>query len=98
MLKIKSGVTPRNLVIAAAAANVAEKEGFTVVITSGTDGSHKKNSLHYTGDALDLRISNLTTEQRGKLLAGLLTRLGDNYDVILEPDHIHVEYDPDYVV
>jgi hypothetical protein len=93
MLKVKPGVTPKILVIAAAAANTAEKGGFEVVITSGTDGTHKKGSKHYSCDALDLRISNLTTPQRKALIAGLMARLGDDYDIILERDHIHVEHD-----
>ena len=98
MLKVKAGVTPKMLVIAAAAANTAEKGGFEVVITSGTDGQHRRASKHYSGDALDLRISNLTLDQRKALIAGLMTRLGDGYDIVLEPDHIQIEYDPDYMV
>ena len=40
MLKVKRGVTPKNLVIAAAAINSAVQIGLPVdvVITSGTDG------------------------------------------------------------
>jgi hypothetical protein len=93
LIKVKSGVTPKMLVIAAAAANTAEKGGFEVVITSGTDGTHKRGSKHYSGDALDFRTSNLTLEQRKALIAGLMARLGDDYDIILERDHLHVEYD-----
>lgn len=93
MLKVKPGVTPKMLVIAAAAANTAEKGNFEVVITSGTDGEHMKGSKHYTGDALDIRISNLSLSNLKALMTGLATRLGDNYDIILEKDHLHIEYD-----
>lgn len=93
MIKIKTGVRPRNLVIAAALANVSESEKLTLVITSGTDGSHMNSSKHYQGDALDIRISNLTQGQILLVMAGLKARLGKDYDVILESDHIHCEWD-----
>lgn len=69
--------------------------GITPTITSGVDGTHKAGSLHYSGDALDWRIwesnaAGVTSQIVGEL-AGYL---GADYDVILESDHIHVEYDP----
>jgi hypothetical protein len=91
MLKVKAGVTPQNLVIAAAAANVAEALGITLVITSGMDGKHMVGSRHYIGQALDLRRSNLTKPELATVLKALKTRLGKRYDVVLESDHIHVE-------
>ena len=94
MLKVKTGVTPRNLVIAAAIANVGEILGLGMVITSGTDGIHKKGSKHYTGEALDLRISNIPPALIQKVIVNLQKRLGDGYQVIREHDHIHIEYDP----
>lgn len=94
MIKIKDGVTPQLLVIAAALANLAEENGLLLVITSGTDGTHMVGSKHYKGEALDIRISNLTNEEISLVKIGLLTKLGVKYDVILEKDHIHVEYDP----
>lgn len=94
MLKVKTGVTPRNLIIAAAIANVGEILGLGMVITSGTDGIHKKGSKHYTGEALDLRISNIPPALIQKVIVNLQKRLGDGYQVIREHDHIHIEYDP----
>ena len=55
MLKVKGGVLPKNLVIAAAAANAASEMAVTATITSGSDGQHMKGSRHYTYDALDFR-------------------------------------------
>jgi hypothetical protein len=94
MLKVKQGVTPKNLVIAAAAINCADGLDFDVVITSGTDGKHMKGSKHYTGEALDLRTSNIPAHQRKKYVDRLNAKLPE-YDVIDEGDHIHIEYDPD---
>ncbi len=69
------------------------KEG--VVLTSVMDGTHKKGSKHYTGDAIDIRIWNLP-ENISYLQASsdLRTLLGRDYDVVLEKDHIHIEWDP----
>jgi hypothetical protein len=64
----------------------------SMVITSVTDGKHSANSLHYTGDAVDLRLPMQST--RDQIVSQLKTALGDSYDVILEVDHIHIEYDP----
>lgn len=64
----------------------------SLTITSARDGNHMEGSKHYTGDAIDLRIWSIPdpTGMRDELQ----TALGDDYDVILETDHIHVEWDP----
>ena len=64
------------------------------IITSGRDGKHMKNSKHYTGEAIDLRTRDLTRGKATRLLKALRDKLGNKYDVILETDHIHLEYDP----
>jgi hypothetical protein len=94
MIKVKTGVQPKHLVIAAALANVSEILKLELTITSGTDGKHMPGSKHYTGEALDIRTSNLTRTNRERVLVALKGRLGPQYDVVLEKDHIHVEYDP----
>jgi len=70
------------------------KHGKDVVITSGIDGSHKSNSLHYKGRALDLRTRHLSDGQRVEIMTELKARLGPNYDVLFEGNHFHIEYDP----
>lgn len=91
MIRIKDGVTPRNLVIAAAAANVASVLGVDVTITSGTDGKHMDGSKHYTGEALDIRLLGVQTPH---FMDALAARLGAAYQLVLEANHLHVEYDP----
>ena len=61
-----------------------------LVITSGKDGTHGNNSLHYEGKAVDLRTWNVLDA----LVKQLKAHLGPDYDVVLEKDHIHVELDP----
>jgi len=68
--------------------------GYTAVITSGVDGKHAKNSLHYSGRAFDFRTSNIALGDRIPLAATLSDSLGSEFDVVLENDHIHVEHDP----
>ena len=62
-----------------------------LVITSGKDGVHSQHSLHYEGKAVDLRTWNILDS----VIQALKTKLGPEYDVILEKDHIHVEWDPE---
>lgn len=96
LLKIKGGaVVSKQVVIAAAAVNAANTLGLDVdiVITSGTDGTHKRNSLHYRGRALDLRTKTLG-DDKYLWAETVKRRLGKGYDVILESDHLHVEWDP----
>lgn len=71
---------------------VYEKYGAELVITSAKDGKHGPKSLHYEGLALDLRSRNLNGREMF-VVADLKLALGPDYDVVLEADHIHVEYD-----
>jgi hypothetical protein len=73
---------------------VASIFGDLCTITSGSDGTHMRGSLHAKGNALDYRTSHLTSKQRSSLAAACKAALGENFDVILEADHLHVEYDP----
>ena len=63
-------------------------------ITSGKEGEHGPNSLHPFGKALDFRIRTLTVVQQQTIFLALRTALGEQFDVVLEPTHLHVEYDP----
>jgi len=64
-------------------------------ITSVIDGKHRPNSLHYSGLAFDLRTRHLKTEDGVKNVAAEIRgALGREYDVVVEKDHIHIEYDP----
>jgi len=60
------------------------------IITSGRDGIHKVGSFHYEGKAFDLRTFHVLEALKDELKK----ELGLKYDVILEKDHIHIEYDP----
>lgn len=70
-----------------------EKAQVPCVITSGSDGKHGPHSLHYCGKALDFRTNNLRGPQVHPVFMELKAALGDQFDVVLEDDHIHVEWD-----
>lgn len=68
------------------------------VVTSVKDSKHMVTSLHYKGLAFDLRLpsrSGAAGEADGAVTRTIRKRLGAQYDVVLESDHIHVEFDPD---
>ena len=98
MIKLKATVKPPSVVIACAAANVAQEMGIQVWITSGNDSTHKKGSRHYENAALDFLSKNLTTTDKFLFMVNIAARLGKKYQVILEDrgkpnEHIHVEKD-----
>ena len=70
------------------------------MITSGREGTHGQNSLHYQGLAIDLRVNDIPIEQATQFRDALRRELGPDYDVSIEKEgtlevHIHLEYDPD---
>lgn len=74
------------------------------VITSPANDSEKHSSpksLHYQGQALDIRLPSRFNSAPGldqSVVDSVKNALGGDYDVILESNHIHVEYDPKPVV
>lgn len=76
------------------------KSGFEMTITSGTEGRHGERSKHYIGQAVDFRTRDLIWEtpdwdyDMRSEFAEHMKKLGRDYDVVLETDHLHVEFDP----
>lgn len=77
------------------------REGFnaSLTITSGNDGKHGKNSLHYQDKAVDLRIKNVPRDKWQELFNRVKTTIPDYFDVVLETNspgnaHIHLEFQP----
>lgn len=75
-------------------AEVYREFGVECVITSGIEGTHSLGSEHYKGDALDFRTRDATKTQAFGIAEEVKKRLGDHFDVVLEGNHLHVEYDP----
>lgn len=65
--------------------------GFEAVITSTFEGSHSPSSLHYNNDAFDVRVPGSRVGEVGERIR---QKLGKDFDVVLEGNHYHIEYDP----
>lgn len=107
---LKSGVDARKLTPEALlglwiCSQVFGQHGIPFVVTSISDGKHGERSLHYVGNAFDVRLASRYTQSASsdeELLGDMRLALGGEntsnargqYDVILEGDHFHVEFDP----
>ena len=56
-------------------------------VTSIREGTHSPGSLHYLGRAFDFEGQGVPKEEIKKAL-------GKDWDVVIEPNHYHVELDP----
>lgn len=99
--KIKNGVEVevKPSIQIMAAWTIADEEskritGKPITITSILDGKHRDGSKHYDGQAFDIRTFIYTVTELNELMAALKEALGPDFDVVLENDHIHIEYDP----
>lgn len=96
-LSIKPGaVLPPTLAMSVMVTSVYDafkEEGYDCVITAGIDGKHSAGSLHYVGLALDFRSRTIPSGERERMKTKLAERL-PGFDVVLEADHYHIEYQP----
>lgn len=85
------GVRPEVVLALHIAQHIYEAFDFDFVVTSLVEGTHTRASLHYTGCAADLR---LPPSRAVEVVAALQSALGDDFDVVLEGDHVHMEFQP----
>jgi len=71
---------------------VLDEWGDELTITSTYEGNHGQGSLHYGNDAYDIR---LPEHNWVGVTAGIREAVGLDFDVIIESDHIHIEWDPE---
>lgn len=90
------GITSEMLLGIIIVNSIFQKNNYELVITSITDSKHSLTSLHYAGNAIDIRISNIPPANIDFLINELKNSLGSNFDVVHEIDHIHIEYQPKY--
>lgn len=99
MLKLKEGVRlaslqPQMLVVVLVMNELYAKNHVDCTITSAADGKHKDHSSHYSGNAMDFRIWGLSEPQCKVIVSDAQSALGEDFYVLLESDHIHVQYKP----
>lgn len=70
--------------------------GHEPVLTHANSGRHMDGSLHYKNRAIDLDWPpwDETPGQIGQVVQLLRLYLGDDYDVVPEKTHLHIEHDP----
>ena len=64
--------------------------GFTM--TSALDGQHSAKSKHKLGYAIDIRTHNLSPEEAVNATGGIKRALGSEFYVLLETDHIYIQF------
>ena len=89
-----AGMQPQTVLAIVYAMHVCQRHSVDFTLTSVCDGAHSRGSLHYKGLAFDMRTRNMTPAEKRAVHVELRNALGDEYDVVLESDHIHVEWDP----
>lgn len=67
--------------------------GVDLDVNSIDDSTHGVGSLHGASLALDLDPATDRPDHTADLARFLARRLSASWDVVLEPDHVHVEYD-----
>ena len=78
---------------------VAKEHGQELVITSGSEAiKHSITSLHFSGDAFDMRTRFWSASEVKQVRDEIAARLGRHFDVVIEGDHIHIEYQPKCMV
>ena len=93
------GIRPELMIGLFVVDNIYKNFGPELVVTSLNDSKHSKTSLHYSGQAADLRTHYFTGSSQVALVADAIRdALGRNpdYDVVIESDHIHFEYQPKF--
>ena len=101
MLNLKTSVNPKGiqpeiLLAIVAMERIYYRHGHDMVITSLFDGKHGAHTLHQRDGvcrAVDVRTRMLPNEIIPNMLQEIKDALGPHYDVVLEADHIHVEFD-----
>lgn len=79
--------------------------GTELIVTSGSEFEtrHSRTSLHYSGNAADIRLLRKVVSTRhqfsitrevANMCCASLSIPHNFYDIVLEKDHIHIEYQP----
>ena len=100
MIRIKSGPTgcrigglrPEAIVAVLITNTVYAKNDLDLRWTACVDSKHMPGSLHYVGLAID--IGPPPANLQVAMLQTLKEALGDDFDVVAEGDHWHVEFQP----
>ena len=84
-------------IIALIVERVFDSYGYAAVITAAGDGTHKPDSFHYRGLALDFRTKHVTNPEHKAAIVALIREELPQCLVLLEDlgkqnEHLHVQY------
>jgi hypothetical protein len=77
--------------------NVLNDPDYKILITSANDSkSHSKNSAHYRGEAVDIRIKNIDRHSKNEIISTVKEILGDRFFILHEDrgkpnEHLHIQ-------
>ena len=99
MVVLKNSVNPAGMSVEIGLAlqiidGIYDEHGQTCTVTSLNDSKHSSGSLHYVGLAVDLRTRDIPVHLVPVIEDALKKALGPTYDVILESNHFHIEFQP----
>ncbi len=86
------GIQPAMVMGCMVIEDIYKGAGEEFLITSCTEGKHSRQSNHYLGYAIDIRIWNLINHKPEQMVKAMKKGLGEEFIVILEEDHIHVHF------
>lgn len=88
------GIDGRLLAVIFEVNRILEKYQRELYITSICDGKHMTGSLHYKGLAFDFRYPTKDETTLRYIITELRASFDIFCDIVLESDHIHIEFDP----
>jgi len=88
------GIKPETIVGMIIVDQVYQRYGERCQFTSIADGQHARSSLHYVGFAFDVRTISINPDNMQTIVLEIEKCLNGEWDVVLEDDHLHVEYQP----
>lgn len=63
-------------------------------LSSGIEGPHRDRRLHFVGLSFDISSGSILPQAQRTITCLLIERLGDEFDVVREKDHWHIEFQP----
>ncbi len=93
-------ITPQMVFGAMCIESAYREVGVECIVTSAHDKKHGRNSLHFSGNAVDFRTKNVPRAKLDGLVQRCRKNCGVDFEVILEfrdeeQEHLHCEYQPE---
>jgi hypothetical protein len=88
------GIQPEMVLAFNIVDEVYKKYGSECIITECTGGDHGRGSLHFVGFGGDVRTRMFSAPELDCIELDLRNALGSEFDVVLESNHFHIEFQP----